>query len=480
MYDAESLRLFAAVKAVCDPDNLLNPGNLVDPDPFDAVAATGAPARGACVPRSASSTTAARSATRCTAAPASASAWRPPRTRVMCPSYLATRDEKDSTRGRARVLQEALDGSLVEGLGDPAVAEALDLCLACKGCASDCPTGVDMATYKAEALYQRYDGPDARERRPRSHRLLGRLPRWAALAAPVAGLANGLMGSGPVARVARATAASTSGARCRPSRARPPRCAGPRAWHAATAPGRLDLGGLVHRPLPPGQRPRRDPAAGGGRPPGAGDRRRRLLRAHLDHDRPARPGPGRSWSARCATLAPYVAAACRSSGSSRPAWPRCAATRSSSPTTRSETRRRAQPGRAARRLDLSLPDLTGVEMVAQPHCHQAAVIGWDADQALLERAGATVTRVAGCCGLAGNFGMEKGHYDVSVAVAETHLLPGRPRQSGRGRPRRRDVVPGPARRPRGREGAALGRAARLPHRLARVTRSGDIPPGRGR
>ena len=76
----------------------------------------------------------------------------------MCPSYLATRDEKDSTRGRSRVLQEALDGTLVRGLSDPAVGEALDLCLACKGCASDCPTGVDMATYKAEALHQKYAG----------------------------------------------------------------------------------------------------------------------------------------------------------------------------------------------------------------------------------------------------------------------------------------------------------------------------------
>jgi len=72
---------------------------------------------------------------------------------------------------------------------------------------------------------------------------------------------------------------------------------------------------------------------------------------------------------------------------------------------------------------LPLPDLTGVEVVAQPHCHHHAVLGWGADLALLERAGATVTRVAGCCGLAGNFGMEKGHYEVSVAVAETHLLP---------------------------------------------------------
>src|SRR5205807_7543978 len=70
---------------------------------------------------------------------------------VMCPSYLATGDEKDSTRGRARVLQEMVNGSLVtDGWRSPEVREALDLCLSCKGCASDCPTGVDMASYKAE------------------------------------------------------------------------------------------------------------------------------------------------------------------------------------------------------------------------------------------------------------------------------------------------------------------------------------------
>ena len=69
------------------------------------------------------------------------------------------------------------------------------------------------------------------------------------------------------------------------------------------------------------------------------------------------------------------------------------------------------------------PDLTGVEVVAQPHCHHASVLGWQADAALLARTGATVTKVAGCCGLAGNFGVERGHYEVSVAVAEQHLLP---------------------------------------------------------
>jgi Fe-S oxidoreductase len=69
------------------------------------------------------------------------------------------------------------------------------------------------------------------------------------------------------------------------------------------------------------------------------------------------------------------------------------------------------------------PDLTGTEVVAQPHCHHTSVLGWAADEALLRRAGALLTRVGGCCGLAGNFGMEKGHYEVSVAVFEHALGP---------------------------------------------------------
>jgi len=69
------------------------------------------------------------------------------------------------------------------------------------------------------------------------------------------------------------------------------------------------------------------------------------------------------------------------------------------------------------------PDLTGTTVVVQPHCHHASVLGWGADAELLRRSNAHIVKVDGCCGLAGNFGMEKGHYDVSVAVAETHLLP---------------------------------------------------------
>ena len=135
---------------------------------------------------------------------------------VMCPSYLATRDEKDSTRGRARVLQELANGTLVTGWDAPEVTEALDLCLSCKGCSSDCPAGVDMATYKAEALYQRY----RRRLRPASHYSLGWLPRWAALASrspwrpawrtPPCGL-------GRRRRSRSGSAASTTAATCRSS-----------------------------------------------------------------------------------------------------------------------------------------------------------------------------------------------------------------------------------------------------------------------
>mgnify|MGYP000558920384 FL=1 len=109
----------------------------------------------------------------------------------MCPSYLATRDEKDSTRGRARVLQEMINGSAVTGgWRAPEVHEALDLCLSCKGCLSDCPTGVDMAAYKAEVLHQSYQG----RVRPASHYSLGRLPRWAAVASRMPRLVNAAAG----------------------------------------------------------------------------------------------------------------------------------------------------------------------------------------------------------------------------------------------------------------------------------------------
>ncbi|MGZ4445688.1 MAG: FAD-binding and (Fe-S)-binding domain-containing protein [Nocardioides sp.] len=419
MYDAESLALFAAAKAVCDPGNLLNPGNIVDPAPLDADLRAVRPRERVrpalqMVHDGGSFGSAVH---RCTGV---GKCVAPTTSGVMCPSYLATRDEKDSTRGRSRVLQEALDGALVGGLSDPAVGEALDLCLSCKGCASDCPTGVDMATYKAEALHQKYAG----SRRPRSHYTLGRLPMWARLTAPVAPLANRVLGVAALARMARVTAGIDQ-RRSIPAFApttfrkasRSGRATGtpdvwvwadsftdhflPQSGHAAVRV--LEAAGLTVRVI--------DERACCGLTwvtTGQLDKARSIMERTV------------------ATLAPYVASGVPVVGLE----PSCLATLRSDAVELTPDPRAAEVAAGVltfaellTRLEVPVPDLTGVEVVAQPHCHQSAVLGWAADEALLRRAGAQVTRVAGCCGLAGNFGMEQGHYEVSVAVAETHLLP---------------------------------------------------------
>ena len=105
----------------------------------------------------------------------------------MCPSYMVTRDEQDSTRGRAHLLFEMLEGSpLQDGWKNESVKEALDLCLACKGCKKDCPVNVDMATYKAEFLSHYYEG----RMRPRHAYAMGKIFKWAKMAAWMPRFAN--------------------------------------------------------------------------------------------------------------------------------------------------------------------------------------------------------------------------------------------------------------------------------------------------
>jgi Fe-S oxidoreductase len=332
----------------------------------------------------------------------------------MCPSYVATRDEKDSTRGRSRVLQEAVTGGLAGGLTDPAVHEALDLCLSCKGCASDCPTGVDMAEYKSEVLHRTYAG----KRRPRSHYALGRLPTWARLGAPMARVGNVALRGGPLASLAKAVA-GVDQRRSLPELARRRfrkeaststienvrgRAGGVDVWvwadsfteYFRTGPGLativfLEGAGLTVRVI--------DEKACCGLTWTSTGQRDTAARI-LERTR--------------AVLAPYVDSGVPVLG----VEPSCTAAL------------RTDAGldvvtlaELVSRLDLPLPDLTGAHVVAQPHCHHASMLGWSADKTLLERAGATVTVVPGCCGLAGNWGVEKGHYETSVAVAESHLLP---------------------------------------------------------
>ncbi len=208
MYGPELVALFARVKDVWDPAGLLNPGMLVRPAPLDTNlrfaplprepvdVAFGYPSDGA---DGGDFSAAVR---RCVGVAKCRTAAAPPAGGVMCPSFRATGEEEHSTRGRARLLHEMLAGEVVtDGWRSTEVRDALDLCLSCKGCRSDCPVGVDMATYKAEFLHHHYEG----RRRPAAHYAMGWLPRWlrAVAATRTAPLVNALARVGPLAALGK-------------------------------------------------------------------------------------------------------------------------------------------------------------------------------------------------------------------------------------------------------------------------------------
>ncbi|WP_238016915.1 FAD-binding and (Fe-S)-binding domain-containing protein [Dactylosporangium sp. AC04546] len=420
MYSADAIALFGGVKHAFDPGNVLNPGVLVDPDPVDAdVRPAGRfPLKALALAYPHDGGDLAQAVHRCTGvgkcrADNSAAGG------VMCPSYLATREEKDSTRGRARVLQEVVRGELA--WSDPSVHDALDLCLSCKGCASDCPTGIDMATYKSEVLHQTYRG----RRRPRSHYTLGRLPKWARLAGRMPRLSN-LGVRLPVL--------------------------GPFLLWLAGVDRRRSVPAFARRPF----RRTFRPAAGGGTPvvlfadsfsdafsPEVAEATVRVLRAAGYEPRLPSGSVccGLTWittgqlDAAKRILARTVAALAPDARAGVPIVgiePSCTAVlRSDIHELLPGDEDAAAVAGSVRTLAELLaqtpgwtpPDLSGTEIVAQPHCHHHAVLGWKADAELLQAGGAKVRRLAGCCGLAGNFGVEIGHYEVSVAVAGQQLLP---------------------------------------------------------
>ena len=420
MYSPAALALFGQVKAAFDPDDLLNPGVLVDPAPVDADLRT-AGLVGRPLPVSRAFSAEVHKCTgvgKCLANTTGSQG-------VMCPSFQATREEKDSTRGRARVLQELVNGTLVGGWRAPEVHDALDLCLSCKGCARDCPTGIDMAAYKSIATDHAYAG----RLRPRSHYALGWLPRWGRLITRVPGLASliNLTTATPGLRNVVRWSAGVDQRRTlprfadRPARARveqPDAPAGGRrvvVWvdsfsdcfdgdGASSILDVLRAAGYAPELL------ERNACCGltwisTGQREGA----RRQLRQALDVLHPVVAA-----GVPVVGLEPSCLAVWRSDAGELLDDPRVADV-AAGVLTLAELLERT-PGWSA-------PDLSDVEVVAQPHCHHASVIGWRADAALLAATGATVTTVGGCCGLAGNFGVEQGHYDVSVAVAEHDLLP---------------------------------------------------------
>ncbi|WP_326740713.1 FAD-binding and (Fe-S)-binding domain-containing protein [Streptomyces sp. NBC_01022] len=432
MYGDELVALFARFKDLWDPDGGMNPGILARParldenlrfdvlprEPVDV--AFGYPHDGG------DFTAAVRrcvGVAKCRTEKASGPS-------VMCPSFRATGEEAHSTRGRARLLHEMLAGTaggvITDGWRSTEVRDALDLCLSCKGCRSDCPAGVDMATYKAEFLHQHYKG----RLRPAAHYAMGWLPRWLRLAAPFAGPLNALARVRPLASLAKRLGGIA------PERGIPVLA---RERFTRWLLRRQGKGTFIHsndqvaflwpdtftEHLSPevGRAAVRVLEAAGrtAMTPGNGlccgltyvstgqlTRARKVMRRTLDR-------LGGMLGAPVVVLEPSCAATLRTDlPELLPDDPRAAELAASVHTLAQYLEKYApdwQPPHLAR-------PVTG-----QTHCHQHAVLGDDADRRLRERAGLKGELAGGCCGLAGNFGFERGHWEVSVACAEDQLLP---------------------------------------------------------
>ncbi|MPY61470.1 FAD-binding and (Fe-S)-binding domain-containing protein [Streptomyces spongiae] len=484
MYGQEAVRLFERAKSVWDPDDLLNPGMLVRPAPLDSNlrfavlprkpvdVAFGYPEDGgdfsAAVRRCVG-------VAKCRVMPAGSSGSG---AGVMCPSFRATGEEEHSTRGRARLLHEMLAGEVVtDGWRSTEVRDALDLCLSCKGCRSDCPVGVDMATYKAEFLHHHYTG----RRRPAAHYAMGWLPVWLGLVARTrtARLVNSLASLRPLAWTAK-RAGGLAVERDIPRLAREPfsrwfrqrlrgqgeRMLGELRERAVAEEGAgfppdlpktvylwsdtfteylspsvgqaavrvLEAAGIWVYPTPAMKlrksadddydSPRPNPyGILGGRAccgltyvsTGQLDRARKVMRRTLDLLDPLLDPELTPEPPPIVVLEPSCAAALRTDLPELLHDDPRAARLAASVLTFAEALERYAPHWTPPRLDRPV--------AGQTHCHQHAVLGDAAERRLREAAGLTGDLSGGCCGLAGNFGFEKGHYDVSAACAEEQLLP---------------------------------------------------------
>jgi FAD/FMN-containing dehydrogenase/Fe-S oxidoreductase len=187
MFGPELVQAFREFKALWDPDWKMNPGKVVEPYKLDENLRLGAdykpwqPQTHFQFPEDHGSL--ASATLRCVGV----GKCRRDEGGVMCPSFRVTREEEHSTRGRAHLLWEMTKGDVIkDGWRDQRVKDSLDLCLACKGCKSDCPVGVDVATYKAEFLSHYYKG----RLRPRSAYAFGNIDIWARLASRAPGLIN--------------------------------------------------------------------------------------------------------------------------------------------------------------------------------------------------------------------------------------------------------------------------------------------------
>ena len=467
MFGDDLVRAFEEMKSVFDPDDKMNPGKVVRPARLDEHLRLGVDWTPAApqdlffrYPDDGGSF--AQSANRCVGV-GKCRHHDNQGGAVMCPSYQVTAEEEHSTRGRARLLFEMLNGHgdspVADGWRSEAVRDALDLCLACKGCKADCPANVDMATYKAEFLAHHWQG--RQWRRPRSDLALGWLPLAARLVSRLrlAPLVNAATHTPVLHRAATLAGglenrevplfASESLQQWYSGR-------GPRGTANSSEHGR---GTVVLWP---------DTFSNYFHPHVGQAAVEVLERAGWRVEIPPEPlCCGLTWisTGQLATgkrmlqrtvraLAPHV----RAGGLVVGLEPSCTAVFRGDAAelfpddqdvlrlrdhtvTVAELLTEHTPGYTPPALNLtavdeSRPDRSAPDrspqkqpdrrraVLAQVHCHQHAIMRWDADAKLLADVGAAAIPLeTGCCGLAGNFGFQRGHGEVSRAIAERALLP---------------------------------------------------------
>ncbi|NEC68408.1 FAD-binding and (Fe-S)-binding domain-containing protein [Streptomyces sp. SID9727] len=433
MYGERLVAAFGEVKALLDPGNRMNPGKVTDPYRTDENLRLGPHWRPANdethfhYPDDEGSFN--RAVMRCVGI----GNCRSHSGGVMCPSYRATGEEEHSTRGRARLLFEMLGGHqdtpVTDGWRSTEVRDALDLCLACKGCKSDCPVGVDMATYKSEFLAHHYAG----RLRPTAHYSLGWLPLWARLSRIAPRLVNAALDAPGLRRVAK-RAAGIADERQPPSFAEESFV----EWwreRGLPEPDPADARTVVLWP---------DTFTSSFHPGIARSAVRVLEDAGFQVAVPrqavccgltwistGQPATAKKVLRRTVeVLRPWIEAGTPIVGLE----PSCTAVfRSDAPELMphdQDVQRLAGQFRTFAELlvndapdDWRPPVLTRRATV-QTHCHQHAVTKFDADRELMRRAGLdTEVLDEGCCGLAGNFGFERGHYDLSMDIGEQGVLP---------------------------------------------------------
>ncbi len=437
MFGPELMEAFREFKMLWDPDNRMNPGKLVDAvrvyDPAENLRHQPANGQG---PDARSFEThfvfarddgsLARASERCVGV----GACRNTVGGVMCPSYRATGEEQHSTRGRAHLLWEMLSGALrEEGFQSRAVYEALDLCLSCKACKSECPVQVDMAAYKAEFLAQRYKG----RLHPLHHYIFGFADRLARLGSLTPALTNAILTGAVTSPLIKHIAgvaqqrqlprlapksyqkARRSSANPSPKAAPQPVLLWPDTWNNYYHPQSLEAAEEVltlagfRVEVPRGHICCGRPLYDFGLLPAARSYLARVLDRmgpHIDAGMPfvfLEPSCASVFKDELLEIFPNDARAKRLSDL---VW-------------------LFADFLAARAPDFVNGRLDGAQILIHGHCHHKAVFGGPASEiALLRQAGAKVEAIhAGCCGMAGPFGFEADKFEVSKTIANQGLLP---------------------------------------------------------